>query len=326
MPAVIQSARASAALTLVTSPIAFSPAPGAQAGPVTPSAHLVTNGQLPSAITTASGGNPVLICMSTTQPVPPQPVPCSSFGGLGGPDWTCITATAGTASVTWGALVAMNTGFNAFACKDGLTYSTSSGNAYTFGPYSHTIAMTGAVADFNAGAEGITTSDANTAYVSYDATNLYVGFNSPNVNVVTSPGEYIHFYIGGSAGGTSTADTVLGLGLGGALPPGFRGLFHVYWKNDNTATHVDQYNGSNWVASAIVPTIAYNGGASTFVEFRIPLAAIGSPTDIHLLGGASVGGGAASSIDVWPNGNADGLDFIQWQTEFLDHRSCRTRP
>jgi len=235
---------------------------------------------------------------------------------------------AGTESVTWGSVVSTATSFNAFACKDGIPYATSSGNQYTFippVPYVHTITMTGLVTDFNAAAEQIATADGNHAYVSYNATNLWIGFNSPNV-VGSTPMNYVHFFIGGAAGGTSSADTVGGLALGGSLPAAFRGLYHVYWRNDGMATAVDQFNGAVWATSAIVPTVVYNGGASTFVEFQIPLASIGSPTDIHLLGGVAVapGGGAAGALDVWPTGvpanggNLDAANFTHWQTELLN--------
>jgi hypothetical protein len=316
-PAVIQSPAASAALTLAMSPIGFTPAPGASSGTVTPTAQLVGGSiTTPSAITTASAGARVLICVSATQPVPPQPVPCSSFGGIAGPDWTCFMTSTGTAFVT-AASITTNTTYNAFACKDGIPYATSSGNAYTFTPappYSHTITTTGLVTDFTAAAEEIaTTGGTSNAFVSYNGTNLWVGFDSPAV-VGTTPG-YVHFYIGGTAGGAVTADNA-GPTLGGSLPVGFQGLYHVYWKNDGTSTAIDHYNGSNWVTTTLVPTVTYNGGASTFVEFQIPLSSIGNPTQVHLLGGVSQG----TIIDVWPTGgpnggNLNGVNFTDWQTD-----------
>jgi hypothetical protein len=264
--------------------------------------------------------------MSSTQPVPPQPVPCNTFAGLPA-DWTCATINGAPVTVT-GAAITTNTSFNAFACKDGIPYTTTSGNAYIFTvapPYSHTITMNGLVTDFTAAAEQIAAvgGGARNAYVSYNGTNLWVGFNSPNVVGPTL--RYVHFYIGGAAGGTSAADAIGGLNLGGALPAGFRGLYHVYWRNDGAATAVNQFNGAVWATSAIAPTVVYNGGASTFVEFQIPLASIGSPTDIHLLGGvsASPGTGAAGALDVWPTGgpnggNLNGVAFTDWQTELLN--------
>lgn len=306
---VLASSAGTATYTLQTSGLRFVPAAGAQPGPQNISVSLLPSVTLPQGDGTAAVGvtSNTEICVSKTQSAPPQPAPCAGFSN---PAWTCATGGgssglgAGVSPIIAFADVGVNTTYNAFTCRDGFIYQTGSA-AYTFTPYSHTIAMTGAVADFTAAAEQIASADAGSfSYVSWDANNLYVGFDK---GAAYASSDYVHFYVGGTTGGTTTADTHKILSPQ-TLPTGTNALFHVWWKVDNTDQGIDQFTSGAWAATTSTPTVKFNQG-STFVEFSIPRATLGSPTDIHLLGSLWTG---AANFGSWPVGTGTPTTDVAW--------------
>jgi hypothetical protein len=203
--------------------------------------------------------------------------------------------------------------YAAFSCKNGLNWSTSS-FPVTFAPYVHTPAFdaTGTTSDFTAGKENIAGIDGATAYVTFDATNLYVGFDRGAVPPTT---DIVHFYIGSKANGTNAADNSF-VTDGRTLPANFDALYHVFWKLDNSlAVTSDNWSGTAWVADGNIATVKYNAG-STFVEFTIPLASLAliQAGDIHLLGADWTG---AADVGAWPTTNPDTGAWTSWQTEVL---------
>jgi hypothetical protein len=285
------------------------------------------------------------ICASSTQTIASlggQPASCAGFVAGVHTGWSCMTAVAtGLPSVppAVGPTLSIldqgeNASYAAFDCKDGMTWSTGASFPVTFAPYVHKPAFvaTGATSDFLTGAAGPTIANPNpgagenlagadgaTAYVTFDATNLYVGFDR---GVAYGATDIVHFYIGSSGlGATKPDDNNVAAGSVGDerdLPTGFNALFHVFWRLDNSFTNTaDKWNGTGWVSDGAIATIKYNL-ASTFVEFTIPLASLPGITnkDYHLLGADWLGG--PGDVGAWPAPqNADTGSWAGWQSEVL---------
>jgi hypothetical protein len=173
----------------------------------------------------------------------------------------------------------------AFSCKNGLVYSTAT-SAYAFSAYSSPVTLTGVTTDFTDPAhQSISTGNGGTAYVSWDAQNLYYGLNAA---APFASGDVVELYVGTSAGGTSTGST-------GSLPSGTNALYRFWWNaaGGSAANGVDVYNGSAWVPAPNLPfNVKYNGGTSSFVEFSIPRSDLSQlvNADAHLYGDRVHGG------------------------------------
>src|SRR5262249_22223571 len=137
-----------------------------------------------------------------------------------------------------------------------------------------------------------------------DTNNLYIGFDK---GIGFASSDYVHFYIGGATGGTQTSDS-LKIPSPQTMPSGMNAAYHVLGEGDNTHPGADSFGGTSWAAASIPPTIRFNQG-STFVEFSIPLTAIGNPTDIHLAGSLWSG---ASNRGSWPIGTGTPTTDAAW--------------
>jgi len=338
----VQGGPTTASYTANVSALAFSPTPpnnppGSDITTVTVS--LVPSKQYPGDPdgTVAHEGTTAdtYICASATnQAIPTQTNSCLTMVNTLPSGWTCncgavgscTTATGAPQSVTYSD-VGQNTTYSAFSCKDLMNYSSITTQAYTFQPYSHTIGMTGAVTDFNAGNEGIPGFThaglfTTTAFVSWDPTYLYVGQQGP-ADLSTCGGHCgVHFYIGGPTASTATNEGVSGGASGQSfdgtqtIPTGFNALYHVYWRIDGTLQGMDQFSAGAWGAGTAPTNIIYNQ-TSEFIEFQILRTAIGSPTDVHLLGAIYVVSPNADWYD-WPGSVDTETTWAGWQTEYLN--------
>lgn len=142
--------------------------------------------------------------------------------------------------------------------------------------YSHTITIDG-IDDFDATDETLSTSSTGySAYAAWDTQYLYLGMNGADVSSGSSQRFWV-VYIGGASGTTAgvtynTQEPV--------LP--FAAQYHVRWKADNTYTNALEWNGAAWVdANWVFTGDIYQTG--TFVEMRIPLADIGSPSTVNVV-------------------------------------------
>ena len=137
-------------------------------------------------------------------------------------------------------------------------------------PYAHTITIDG-TNDFASEDVFATTSNGYTAYVSWDATYVYVGMNGADVSS-NDPKRWLLVYFGG-AGGTTT-----GVTYNTQTPPlPFSALHHVRWKADNSYTDAQSYNGSSWVEA----NWDFTGGvyqSGNYIEMRVARSDLGSPT------------------------------------------------
>jgi hypothetical protein len=222
-------------------------------------------------------------------------------------NWKCGAGPQQTAASN----VATTTTFYAFACKTGMASTPVRKVDYTFSatPYVHTgLAMTGHATDFTAGAELIN----NTmAYVTWDSTFLYVGFDVQANLTGGSGSAWIHYYVAGASGGTATADsTALMRTPDTALPPA-HSQFHVFLALVGTGivqaqSGVSSWDGSAWVAEAVTLTAVHTAG--TFYEIKIPLVA--GHLDLTTMGEFHLAGEGydttKKAFGAWPMSNAAG--------------------
>lgn len=156
--------------------------------------------------------------------------------------------------------------------------------------------------DWSGNATGVTW------YYTWDASNVYVGATNDNIDennsnkwvfvfIDTDPQQSLPNFYGD---GDSSLHN-WGTGSDGSLP--FNADYYLRWKNDNSHTNLQEWNGSSWVDSDQSNIAAWQSG--TFLELRIPLANIGNPEHIYILGCMHDQSGAGwhyYSLD----GNADG--------------------
>jgi hypothetical protein len=278
---------------------------------------------------TASGTGYICGCslVSTSSCANPtvQPSSCAAYAAAAPTGWTCVNSTTGGLGVAGPTLSfadqGIDTTYSFFSCKDGMTWSTGTA-AVTFAPYLYpgpgTFAATGASSDFATTGENFATADTGAAaYVTFDTTNLYVGFEKGSAILAT---DIVDFYIGkggGSSSSPTSHDTIEPTGTAD-LPSAFNPVFHVFWKGDNTLNGADQLGSGGWAAATAIAAVKFNNGAS-FVEFTIPMTALASlGGDVHLLGGLWTG---AARFGAWPVITGTGLTpntdaaWKEWQGE-----------
>ena len=342
---VIQTATpVTSTVSYTISGLTFTPASGpaiTSAGPISPAVSLTPSAAAPNGNGTTSGTTAgATICWTTASAtnLGNMPTTCPAAGAapaIANPglapatttNWTCgsaLSVAAGTTSFTMATDVGAATNFYAFACKTGLpmptTYATA---AYTVGSaYSSSITFTAAVTDFNATQQMMAGTDGSAVYVSWDSTNLYIGYNA---GAALSSTSYVEFYVGDSGTLANTGTTVgdsLHVNDGKALPATFNALFHVYFLTtavSGSTVGIDAFNGTAWVPASGVGTNMVHANGSTFFEISVPrasIATIGTPANYTLLGGA-FDPATSTARGVWPSaaGNVDSGNWIGWQKE-----------
>jgi hypothetical protein len=149
-----------------------------------------------------------------------------------------------------------------------------------------------------------------TYYFTWDANFLYLGTQAPDV-AANSSQRWVYFYIDTDPQLVPTTGTGTTTGLmyntqQPTLP--FTANYHFRWRTDNGYQNLQSFNGSSWVDGNQTLVSAYQSGQ--FVEFRIPLANIGSPTQIYILGAMinEAGGGEWTYHMTPTNNGSDGYD------------------
>jgi len=147
------------------------------------------------------------------------------------------------------------------------------------GAYSHTIAIDGNN-DFDAGADMFATTSAGyTAYVSWDATHIYLGYDGADIASTDNKKWLLVFF-----------DTDPGMASGAnqgeqyntqrpSMPSGFGADFYYRWRASNDFQDLQQYTAGSW--QPVTTTISTHR-AGTFVEIAIERAALGSPTSVGI--------------------------------------------
>jgi hypothetical protein len=127
-----------------------------------------------------------------------------------------------------------------------------------------------------------TTSSAYSAYVSWDAAQLYVAYEGPDIGSGGSQ-RWIHVYL----------DTDPGSGLGAAegvtyntqrpvFPSGFRPERVFAWRTDNVYQSLTTYAGGAWGAPDPAPPVT-TFRAGNYVEFAIAFADLGAPARVGVV-------------------------------------------
>ncbi|MCK6531548.1 MAG: chitobiase/beta-hexosaminidase C-terminal domain-containing protein [Polyangiaceae bacterium] len=279
------SAASSETYQLQVGPIALSPSPAATYS--SPQAVTATVNPAP---TIAAGYT--LCHKEGATSIPPQPNFCgkTALETYLGTGWSCTDYTTGGAKPI--ANLNVTTATSVVACKAGMVWSTVQGT-YSFNPYAHTITLDGAN-DFSAANDALDTGAGDVAYMSWDATNLYIGYKG----FTPLNGETVSVYFGNGVAGTTTPD-----GAGHpTLPKNL--LYRLVWKNDTLSAKLRQWTPGapgSWGDTAITVDLGYTGGVSNdYVEFRIARAAVGSPTIVHMAGGL-VNAAGTTYLSVFPN-------------------------
>jgi hypothetical protein len=158
-------------------------------------------------------------------------------------------------------------------------------------PYARTISSWAnwVVAENEVGA-GFSEGSSVTEYVSFDATNIYVGGTNPGIDM--NADRYLYWLF---TGGTPSTGTV---GTGGQLPAnlsvvrGFNGGLNtakylaVVAGGASTTRKLFEFNGTDWIDNT--PAGSLTAITSPAVESRglvIPRALLGNPTTFRVFGG-----------------------------------------
>jgi hypothetical protein len=115
------------------------------------------------------------------------------------------------------------------------------------------------------------------AAVSWDADNLYVGFES--VDVLTGGHEHLVVAYFGAGGATSTRS---GLALGSQQPTlPFDATHALVWSVDGSTSALATFDGEGWVLDETWTAYGDVVASGEVVEFRLPRTAVGSPTTLE---------------------------------------------
>jgi hypothetical protein len=144
------------------------------------------------------------------------------------------------------------------------------------GPYRHTITIDG-VNDFNASEKLATSTAGYSAYLSWDATSLYLGLEGADVQSQAAATKWWIVYLDGANGSPSGSPYNT---QQPTLP--FDARWHVRWKTTNDYTNAQQFTSAAWTDAGWTFTgnIFRSGD---FVEQRIPLSQLGSPSKLKLV-------------------------------------------
>jgi len=145
------------------------------------------------------------------------------------------------------------------------------------GVYSHTITIDG-VNDFAAADTITTTSGDYTAYVSWDATHVYIGYAGADMDAADSKKWLMVFF-----------DTDPGAGTGAVvgqqyntqrpgMPTGFGAEYYFRWRSSNDFQDLQQY-ATSWQTVTTTISTFQNG---EFVEIAILRSALGNPSKLGI--------------------------------------------
>ncbi|MGZ3418990.1 MAG: hypothetical protein ACXVEE_14050 [Polyangiales bacterium] len=141
--------------------------------------------------------------------------------------------------------------------------------------FGHTIAIDG-INDFTSSEKFLTTSGGYDAYVTWDASYVYVGYAGSDIGTSSSPTKWVMVHIDGLLGAGSTT-TELYTTQQHQFPAGFDSDLYFAWKTDGTYQQLKTWNGVSWVTSATTVVVAKTGN---YVEMAIPLSVLGARTKL----------------------------------------------
>lgn len=174
----------------------------------------------------------------------------------------------------------------------------------------HSITIDG-TNDFAADEDFTTSSSGYTAYSTWDANNLYLGYSGSDVHSSSVDEKWMVWYIDTDPQCTSTT----GNGTTNAssfntqnwtLP--FNADYMVQVRANGNFSQVNSWDGTNWVSTTYTGSLA-NNDSTSFMELALPLSDIGTPTQIRILGYfINETNLAESTYASWPDNALDGGD------------------
>lgn len=155
--------------------------------------------------------------------------------------------------------------------------------------------------------------DVQDLYAARSGSDVYIAMTI-NGNITTTDWGNYMFYIE-TDNATNKAENGNGNGWNRPIQPagtggsGFRPTYWIgSWVNSGGGVQLWNWNGSAW-GQAGTPAIAFVGGATSTLEYRIPWTDLGSPNSIQVVGMSSGGGGGDTAIDSVPAGNPDPVNW-----------------
>lgn len=181
-------------------------------------------------------------------------------------------------------------------------------SAEVFSQSNHTVTFSGSPADFNA-AEKISAASGNTDYyITYDASNLYLGAFRSSGSFASSDNFTVYLDTDPASVATSGNGTTSGQsynGVTGTLP--FTANYNLHVEE---STQEARDYSSGWASTISGPT--YNTG-STWREVAIPFSSIGNPDALYLtmwMGNSGVTYSNAPGADLGGAANPTVLNYI----------------
>jgi len=149
-------------------------------------------------------------------------------------------------------------------------------------PYRHTITVDG-TNDFDVADKLTTTSTGYDAYVTWDATSLYVGYYGVDIGSGATTSKWVFVYIDVDPSASTGATTGEQYNhQRPKFPTGFSADYYYAWKTDDSYAQFKKYATGAW--STATSTIAKaRDSAKSFVDIKIPLADLGSPTKFSVV-------------------------------------------
>lgn len=149
-----------------------------------------------------------------------------------------------------------------------------------------TIAIDG-TNDFAADETITTTTTGYTAYATWDASNLYLGYTGSDVGSTEASTKWMVWYIDTDP---QACDPTSGNGTNQAanfntqnwsLP--FNADYFLQVRSDEGLNQLNSWGGASWGATSYTGAINDNDGAN-FIELSLPLSDIGNPANVRILG------------------------------------------
>lgn len=174
----------------------------------------------------------------------------------------------------------------------------------------NSIAIDG-INDFDPDENFITSSGGYTAYTTWDANNLYLGFSGNDIGTGEATTKWVVWYIDtdpqcgpNSVSGTNYASIFNTQKW--TLP--FAADYFLQVRTDEGFNQLNKWSGAAWGSSSYNGAINDND-ASNYLELSLPLSDIGAPETIRIVGYfLNEAGGIESTYASWPNSSLAGGD------------------
>jgi len=150
----------------------------------------------------------------------------------------------------------------------------------------HTITIDGNN-DFDADETFSTSSSGYTAYVTWDANNIYLGYSGNDVGTGQSNSKWIVFYFDTDAPldptyGNGTLNAIGFNNQNWVLP--FRADYMIQIRTTGGFEALKRFNGTSWVDVTPHNMQIFDNNSANFIEIKIPKASLNNPEKIYMLG------------------------------------------